>query len=423
MSAPFTMSAPESPPPQSAAGSVVSPTAASGPETVFPERAFSCLPPTLLLFAGCLLTGAIAFLDDLAGPQVSLGLFYLLPVGACAWWGGSPHGILMALAATFAWYAVDLLEQHTSVPAIDVWNGIVRFSTLVVVSSLMARVKAGVLRERRLARTDPLTGAANNRAFYAATSAEADRSYRTGRPLTLAYLDLDNFKHLNDRFGHAAGDAALLNVVRAIRLNLRASDILARLGGDEFALLLPESDVTGVVQVLERLREEVGREMTNRGWPVTLSIGALTFLRPMWDVDLMIQQVDALMYQAKKKGKARVEHAVVGDPADSGPTGERRSSQRLLCKRSARVWQEGNGDAEKMATIHDVSIQGISLCLPERIAHDSLLVVEPLSAGVLALFAKVEHSAWEDGSWRHGCRLLTPLSEAGFRRLLVEHGD
>lgn len=423
MKAPPTMSSPELCPHFAAAGPPYLPSASRRSESFFPDRVYGYLPASVLFLAASLLTSLTALLDFLTGPEISLGLFYLLPVAACAWWGGLPHGILVALVATLAWDGVDLLEMHSSSPAIDLWNGIVRFSTLVVVSSLTARVKAGVIRERQLARTDPLTGAANNRTFYAATAAEADRSYRTNRPLTLAYLDLDNFKHLNDRFGHAAGDAALLNVVRSIRLNLRASDLLARLGGDEFALLLPETDVDGVLHVLNRLQEQVAEEMTRRGWPVTLSIGAITFVRPTWDVDLMIQQVDALMYQAKRKGKARVEHTVVGEGHDAGGPQERRSGIRLLCKRSARVWQEGHGDAEEIATIRDISSEGIGLCLAQRVSSESLLIVEPLSVGVMALFARVEHSTWENGAWRHGCRLLTPLNETAFRRLLVENNS
>src|SRR5205823_5425701 len=124
---------------------------------------------------------------------------------------------------------------------VGTWNGVTRFATLALASSLVARLHSGILRERLLARTDPLTGAANARTFYEAVAVEAGRACRAARPLTLAYLDLDNFKQLNDRLGHAAGDAALVHVVQATRLNLRPADLLARLGGDEFALLLPET--------------------------------------------------------------------------------------------------------------------------------------------------------------------------------------
>src|SRR5262249_61886429 len=90
------------------------------------------------------------------------------------------------------------------------------------------RPPAGIRREHLLARTDPLTGAANGRTFYSVAAVEADRARRWSRPLTLAYFDLDNFKELNDRWGHVTGDAALRQVVQSAQLNLRKSDLVAR---------------------------------------------------------------------------------------------------------------------------------------------------------------------------------------------------
>src|SRR5262249_5901959 len=145
--------------------------------------------------------------------------------------------------------------------------------TLALTTSLVSRLHAGILRERLLARTDPLTGAANGRTFYEAVAAEAERARRADRPLTLAYLDLDDFKQLNDRLGHAAGDAALLRVVQTVQAHLRGSDLLARLGGDEFALLLPETEAEGAAALLVRVQRLVAEEMVRQGLPVTLSIG------------------------------------------------------------------------------------------------------------------------------------------------------
>ena len=139
-----------------------------------------------------------------------------------------------------------------------------------------SHVRKTQLQLREMATHDSLTHVLNARSFAERLEQELERNRRYARPMAVLYLDLDNFKHLNDKYGHAAGDAALLNVVRAIRLNLRVSDLLARLGGDEFALLLPETDSQEVVAILMRLQEHVAEEMTRRGWPVTLSIGAIT---------------------------------------------------------------------------------------------------------------------------------------------------
>jgi diguanylate cyclase (GGDEF)-like protein len=279
-------------------------------------------------------------------------------------------------------------------------------------SSLVSRLRVSILRERLLARTDSLTGAANGRTFYETAVAEAERARRGERPLTLAYFDLDNFKQLNDRLGHAVGDEALRCVVQTIQLYLRNADLLARLGGDEFALLLPETGAEGASALLTRLQEQLGRELGRKGWPVTLSVGAVTFLRPLADIDLMIQRVDALMYGAKRKGKGRVEHAVVTEAealADPRPGIDRRATARALSNRTARIRREGD-EQEEFAAVRDVSAGGIALHLDQQLPEETVLMVEPLASGARTLLARVKHAAPEDGGWRHGCELSSRLS-------------
>src|SRR5665213_4417312 len=297
-----------------------------------------------LVAASLLFIALVALLDFGTQSRLSFSLFYLIPVAACAWWGGFAPGVLLSLAGSVAWHVVDELEDPTVAPTARLWNGLVRFCFLALASSFVSKLQAGVQRERRLARTDPLTGSANGRTFYETAQAEASRAGRTLSPLTLAYFDLDNFKPLNDQLGHSVGDAALRFVVETTQLHLRNSDLLARLGGDEFALLLPETGAEGAADVLARLQERLAQEMARKGWPVTLSIGAVTFLQPPPDVDLMIRRVDALMYAAKRKGGARIEHAVVHDALDHDEEQkqwlERRATARELCDRPARIRRE-----------------------------------------------------------------------------------
>jgi diguanylate cyclase (GGDEF)-like protein len=366
-----------------------------------------------LLGAGLLLVCSIAILDHVTGPLLSHGILYLVPVAICAWWAGFPHGILIALSGSVAWYMVDYLEDPSRSPAAAVWNGVVRFSTMAVICSLVSRLHASVLRERWLARTDPLTGASNGRTFYEVAAAEAERASRTGRPLTLAYLDLDNFKQLNDRLGHAAGDETLVQVVHLVHDNLRGLDLFARLGGDEFALLLPETGSDGARTLLARIQEVLTREMNRKGLPVTFSIGALTFLRPVWDVDFMIRRVDSLMYAAKKKGKGLIEHTVVEDglelEGDQKESQERRAVARLLCSRVARVRREGC--KEEFATLRDLSIGGVGLFLENRLPLDALLIIEPLFDESKSLLARVVHVTSQGDRWMHGCALSSHLSQ------------
>jgi diguanylate cyclase (GGDEF)-like protein len=159
---------------------------------------------------------------------------------------------------------------------------------------------------------DPLTGAANARAFRGRARDEIDRSRRYGRPFTLAYVDLDNFKAVNDRFGHSAGDNLLRLVTDNIRKNLRTTDIFARVGGDEFVLLLPETGPESARAVLDKLQDKVTSSLQEAKWPVTLSVGAVIYLSPPDSVDAMIVQADNLMYQVKHSGKNRIRQEVHG---------------------------------------------------------------------------------------------------------------
>jgi diguanylate cyclase (GGDEF)-like protein len=369
-----------------------------------------------LAFAGsCLLVVLLVLLDRLTGPYLDFGIFYLLPVMICAWWYNFPAALLIALAGTIAWNLVELSQQPRMTEVCSLWNGITRFGTLTLVASLVARLHSGIQRERRLARTDPLTGAANGRTFYERTETEAKRACRNRRPLTLVYIDLDNFKQLNDRLGHAAGDEALVHVVCVIHANLRQSDLLARLGGDEFALLLPETGPDAAVSQLTRLQGVLMQEMVRKNWPLSLSIGAVTFPRPDRGVDRMIQQVDGLMYAAKRKGKGRIEHQVetngLSDPHARERKADRRVTARVLCNSSARIRCELEGqDREKFAIVRDISTGGVGLHLEERLPEDTVVVVESLSAGANTLLARVVHSERFDGRWLHGCVLSVRLS-------------
>jgi diguanylate cyclase (GGDEF)-like protein len=365
---------------------------------------------------GLALVGVIGLLDYATGPELSLAIFYLAPVALCAWWGGFAHGVLVAVAATAAWHQIDLLEGPAPAHVVQWWNAVVRFGAFVFVASLLDRLRAGLRREWLLARTDPLTGAANARTFYEAVHAESGRAQRTGRPLTLAYVDLDDFKQLNDRLGHSAGDRALLCLVQTARSALRASDVFARLGGDEFALLLPETEAPGALLLLQRLHALLGAEMARRGWAVTTSMGAVTFLRPAGDVDVMIGHIDALMYAAKKAGKGQVRHEVNGPgpalPAVATEWPERRATARVLCDHPVQVRADVDAGEPGLAIVRNLSTAGVGLHMERRLLEGALLIIEPLHpGGAKTLLARVVRLAEEPGGWLHGCVLCGRLSE------------
>jgi diguanylate cyclase (GGDEF)-like protein len=164
-------------------------------------------------------------------------------------------------------------------------------------------------RLRRLAATDVLTGASNRRHFLEQSLRELQRAKRYGLDLCLVMLDLDRFKEINDRYGHANGDEALKAFVHACRGVLREVDLLGRLGGEEFAVLLPETGAAGAREVAERLRERVMRLGVPSGSRIlrfTVSAG-ITMLRAEDEsVDALLHRADAALYEAKRSGRNRV---------------------------------------------------------------------------------------------------------------------
>jgi len=274
---------------------------------------FSRLSRPVWFLVGIIVVFLIGITDYVTGDELSFSIFYLLPVAITTWFVGRNTGIVFAVISAVCWLAADLLGGHRySHPAIPYWNMTVRFGFFLIVLITIARLQSALERERILSGVDPLTGAANARAFRDRAHDEIDRSRRYGRSFTLAYLDLDNFKAVNDRFGHSAGDNLLRMVVDILRKNLRTTDVFARVGGDEFVLLLPETGQESARTVLYKLQEKVTCSLREAEWPVTMSMGAVIYLSPPDSVDAMIQQADTLMYQVKHSGKNRILHEVYG---------------------------------------------------------------------------------------------------------------
>ena len=164
--------------------------------------------------------------------------------------------------------------------------------------------------EKALARTDSLTGAVNRRFFHEVLQREMDRSQRYRHPLTVAYLDLDNFKAINDQWGHPTGDKVLRTVVESAQKHLRSTDVIARLNGDEFAFLLPETGQQAAKSAVPKIQAALLQAMHRNAWPVTFSTGVLTCLAPPTTVDEMMKSVDELMYSAKRSGKNAIHYAI-----------------------------------------------------------------------------------------------------------------
>lgn len=154
-----------------------------------------------------------------------------------------------------------------------------------------------------LARRDALTGVYNRRYFLELAVREFQRSERYGLPLSLILLDVDNFKQINDTYGHAVGDEVLVNLAEILRSSLRGFDTLARYGGEEFVIMLPETSLVGAGNVAERIRRSVERAPADFFAELTISAGVSELKQDTAGLDDLLGQADRALYQAKEGGR------------------------------------------------------------------------------------------------------------------------
>lgn len=262
------------------------------------------------IITGFIFVIAIGTADALTGRELSFSLFYLIPIVLVTWFSDRNSGIVISVVSAVTWLVADILAGQTySQPAIRYWNAATRLGFFVVVTLLLPALKA-LEREKGLARTDYLTGVANRRYFFELAQTELERSERYEHPFTIVYIDLDGFKTVNDQWNHKTGDKLLCAVVNQANHQLRKTDIIARLGGDEFIMLLPETDQDAAQITVPKIQNALMNEMRRNKWPVTFSIGVLTYRNGSTTTDELIKKADELMYSIKKNGKNAIVYAV-----------------------------------------------------------------------------------------------------------------
>ena len=253
----------------------------------------------------------LGIIDYLTGSELALSLFYLIPIILVTWCTDRRLGLFMSFISAVVWLISDIMAGNSNLhPFIYTWNSLIRLSFFVIVVLLFSKLMTILEHEREMARTDYLTSALSSRFFYDLLQTEINRSERYKNPFTIAYIDLDNFKTINDELGHSIGDQVLRFVVNQVRKNLRKTDVIARLGGDEFALLMPETKQESAQVVLSKLQHDVLSGMQQSNWPVTLSIGVLTCINAPHTTDEAINIVDDLMYSVKRGSKNGIKYAI-----------------------------------------------------------------------------------------------------------------
>ena len=254
----------------------------------------------------------LGYFDYITGYELSFALFYLIPVCLVAWYSGPRLGLVISVLGAVMWLTADVASGHTYVyPVLHVWNMLIRLGFFVVVTLLLAALRAAHDAEHRFARTDFLTGLFNARHFHELADAELERARRYGGPVSVAYLDLDNFKQVNDRFGHSTGDEVLAAVGNQLSASLRRSDVVARMGGDEFVMLLPQTNAEAAQLAIAKVHAALNAEMKSHGWPITFSIGVVSFTTSGESLSDVIRAADRLMYAVKAEGKGGVRHSAL----------------------------------------------------------------------------------------------------------------
>ncbi len=273
--------------------------------------------------AGLASVALLGIVDYLTGYEISFSLFYLAPIALVSWYTDRKLGLGISILSALTWLIAEIAAGQTySHPAIFLWNTLIRFGFFVVVTSLVSELSSVHGRERMLARTDPVSGAINARYFTEQVEMEIARSRRYRAPFTLAYMDLDNFKGINDLSGHDTGDEVIRLIVHELKSRLRRVDVVARLGGDEFGLLLPGTDEMTARIVMPRLHAHLMQQMSLRRWPVTFSIGAVSCRGMPESAREIIMAADQLMYRVKNSTKNDICFAVYdgGDLKRTKPT-------------------------------------------------------------------------------------------------------
>lgn len=238
--------------------------------------------------------------------ELTFASLALLPVLVIAWLGGKWSGLLMAFIAATMWMVADIYSGREFSSTWIPWlNAVVRLLEYCLVVLLVCKVKSQFVKERELATHDALTGLLNRRGFFSQGLLEVTRAKRYPSHFTVIFMDLDNFKTLNDGMGHSIGDAALRATGRAIQAATRTSDLVARIGGDEFAIAMPEIDFDSAHIAAHKLFNAVNCALAAYP-PTRASVGVAWFEESGLPFSDMVKCADELMYTVKAGGKNNI---------------------------------------------------------------------------------------------------------------------
>ncbi len=251
----------------------------------------------------------LTFSSSLVSEYIQIDFLYIFPVTIASWYGSKKNGIVIASLSTLSLIVnLTLREEFNS---LTLFGYIIPyFLAFAFLAVLVTNFRNVYQKESIAADTDALTNIANSRSFYAELESELERSSRYGHIFSLAYIDIDDFKQVNDTLGHSAGDKLLIEVAKSLQASLRGSDTIARLGGDEYACLLPETGQDSAKSAFIKVREHLQDKMQLNSWLVSFSIGLVTFETLPDNIKEAMSIADNLMYSVKKEKKDNISYKV-----------------------------------------------------------------------------------------------------------------
>lgn len=248
----------------------------------------------VILLLSLVLVVAVGALDMATGYELSLAIFYVIPIAIAAWYINERGGVAVAIASGVAWIVANFWAGEAAAsPVVRGWNGIVRMALFLVIGVALARLRAERGNTRRLLDEDWLTGALNARAFLDRLSNTAVASAR--RPLTVARLDANNLDYVNERFGRVAGDELIAALATAMKGSLPGDAVIGRLSGSHFAVLLKGPPADAVREAMSKLQQRLGEAVARLDRPVDVAIAGVTWCRTPGSADEVMRRIDRLM--------------------------------------------------------------------------------------------------------------------------------
>lgn len=269
--------------------------------------------PLFWMVTGILFIGLLGILDYATGNELTLSLFYLIPIVLVTAAVDRKTGLFMSFLGGLTLLGAEIAAGQTySHTIFYLLNTLLRTTFYIVVVYLVAELQKSRREEQLAARTDFVTGAVNARYFNELLQMEITRIRRYPHPITLVYVDVDNFKLVNDLFGHKMGDEVLRCIATELKAQLRITDTVARLGGDEFVMLLPSTRQPEARLVVSKVYASLIETMRRKNWPVTFSMGVVTCEFSPYSAEQLVNMADELMYEVKNSTKNNIRFGMWG---------------------------------------------------------------------------------------------------------------